>query len=81
MITTMKPKKYPVDELLRLACVHAEASIETGIQCCLTQEQADAEENLLRQLRAYRIKRWGRTKLDEHFDGATETPVVAGGLS
>lgn len=72
----MKPKKYPVDELLRLACLHAEASIETGIQCYLTQEQADAEENLLQQLRAYRIKRWGKTAVDAAYEGAETVSYV-----
>lgn len=63
----MKPKKLPVDELLRLACIYAETDQEEHARCIAhTDDEEDKAktEAFLKQLRAYRLKRWGKTKLE-----------------
>lgn len=58
-------KKYPINELIRLAMIDAE-----GWQTELAQanhpgttERKEAEE-LAAQYRAYRMRRWGKTRLE-----------------
>jgi hypothetical protein len=77
----MIPKSLPVDELLRLACVYAECDREEWLRAiahCDDAEMNTERERVqayLTQLRAYRTKRWGRTKLEEAMDGMVSVPV------
>lgn len=69
--------KLPVSELLRLACIYAEQD-RAGMLRAL--HDGDPEKNevraFLKQLRAYRLKRWGKTKLEHFIETATEKPVA-----
>ncbi len=73
-------KKLPVGELLRLACIYAERDQQEYARCIAKGTDAgmvaEQEETaaFLRQLRAYRLKRWGKTKLEATM--ATMTPVT-----
>lgn len=56
-------KKLAVDELLRLACIFAEQDRETFIEAYekMPNDPARLEaEDVLKQIRAYRKKRWGK---------------------
>ncbi len=56
------PKKLPVRELTRLAFVWAEQDRDSIADCWPPNSPERAEaENESRQLRAYRMKKWGRT--------------------
>lgn len=59
-------KKLSVNELTRLAFVYAEQDRETWLSCAKGEPQEDIERNekLLKQLKEYRLKRWGKTKLE-----------------
>ena len=62
----MAKKRYTVDELLRLACIYAERDrLEyiDSVSHCEDGEKEEAER-FLNELRAYRMKRWGKTKLE-----------------
>lgn len=60
-------KKLPEDELLRLACIYAESDRE-ALVAAYEHMPRDPErkraERFLKQLRAYRLKRWGQTNLE-----------------
>ncbi len=62
-------KRYPINELMRLAFIYAEQD-RGSLAGCYTEGAPERDEaiNLYEQLKAYRLKRWGRTlgdKLDE----------------
>lgn len=61
----MKPKSLRVDELTRLAFVWAEQDRAALANAWPqgTPERAEAESQY-QQLKAYRMKRWGRTKME-----------------
>ena len=65
-----------VDELTRLAFIWAEQDRQTLAECwppgSKERRQAASEAN---QLRRYRLKRWGRTKLEVILDGAKPVRV------
>jgi hypothetical protein len=71
-----KFKKIPVDELLRLACCYAEADREDFAYCHEegTLEREEAME-FVRQIHAYRMKRWGKSQLEAILDRATPIDV------
>jgi hypothetical protein len=73
----MKPEKLSVSELLRLACIYAEDDRQGFADAYAkdTPERAEALD-LVRQLRAYRLKRWGKTKLESALESGTPTPVA-----
>lgn len=61
-------KKLPVDELTRLAFWFAEQDRASAIDCMFADDPHRAEQQeLVNQLRAYRLKRWGPTVGDRVF--------------
>ena len=63
-----KPKKYTVDELMFHAFTNAEDNIQTLIDSyskCEVPPEILEYKNLYNQLKNYRRKRWGNTKLEE----------------
>ena len=69
-------KKYTVDELLRLACIYAQQDRETLAGCCAEDDPAGIEaRNLAQQIAAYRLKRWGKTKLESVMETMVNVPV------
>ncbi len=69
--------RLSVDQLLRLACVYAEQDRESWLvamdNCRGMPEDAEAiakAEAFLAQLRKYRLRRWGKTRLEKALEGA-----------
>lgn len=62
------------DELLRLACIYAERDQEAfflAYEHCIDAEGRRMQSQtkaFLKKLRAYRLKRWGRTALEAAMD-------------
>lgn len=71
--------KLLVDELLRLACIYAERDQFEYLRAISRsgdeKEIADTKA-FIRQLVAYRKKRWGKTKLEEVIESGTPTPIT-----
>ncbi len=68
--------KLPVSELLRLACIYAEADRTEFLACNRHDpEQFAKTREFLAQLRAYRLKRWGKTRLEQAIEEMTPTPI------
>lgn len=68
--------KLKVSELLRLACIYAEDD-RLGYADAYpagAPERAEALD-LVRQLRAYRTKRWGKSKLEAGLETMVPVPV------
>lgn len=63
-------KKLSVSELLRLACIYAEQDrigLLDAYRGCNSPEDVNFKEELtelIKQLRDYRIKRWGKSAID-----------------
>lgn len=81
------PKKLTVDEMLRLACCYAERDQEAFLAAmdnCRGRAEDDEiiarAEEFIKKVRAYRLKRWGKTRLEALCDDAKPTgiQVVAG---
>lgn len=66
-----------ISELLRLACIYAEAfEVEFLTAIKGTDQELEKETaDFIRQLRKYRLKRWGKTKLEVVLDSATAIPA------
>ena len=69
-----------VDEMLRLACIYAERD-----QCDFLLAIEDADELLekdtkdfIKKIRAYRLKRWGKTKMERLLEKAKYVKVGKG---
>lgn len=64
-------KCLTVDEMLRLACIYAEQDRESYLEAVKDSDPEWAEEarRFLEQLRAYRKKRWGKTKIEGFLEG------------
>lgn len=61
-------KKLPINELLRLACYYAEQDRETYLDCIKdagNQKDIDDTKQLIKQLREYRHKRWGKFRIEQ----------------
>ncbi len=72
-------KKLTVDELLRLACICAESEREEFVAAhshIPNDPAAEEARKYLKQLRAYRNKRWGRTGLEKMIDEAEPITVA-----
>jgi hypothetical protein len=71
-------KKIPVDELLRLACLYAEQDRESFIDATngSDPEYAAEQAEFVRQLRAYRLKRWGKTQSEVMLEGCVSRNVA-----
>ena len=73
----MARKKLPVDELFRLALIFAEddrLSFADAVRDSDPEEYAKALD-YVKQFRAYRRKRWGKTQLEEVCDSATPITI------
>jgi len=71
-------KKFTVDELLRIACIRAEQDTEALLDAhsnCPDDPLVATETEYLKQLKAYRMKRWGRTKLEVTMSEMKSVPV------
>lgn len=68
-----KPKKLPIDELLRLACIYAERDQQAFVEAtCDSPSDAQWYQeamDFVKQVREYRLKRWGRTASEALTDG------------
>lgn len=68
-----RAKKLPIGELLRLACIYAErdqlAYIDAWGDCGEDDSVMEAKA-FIKQLRKYRIKRWGSTQLERALQQA-----------
>ena len=71
--------KLPVSELLRLACIFAEQDREEFLRSYShipgDPEAAEARE-YLEQLKAYRLKRWGKTRLEGAIEAGTPKTLL-----
>lgn len=69
-------KRLTVDELTRLAFIHAESDRQDFANCN-PEGSVEREEALkfVKQAHAYRMKRWGKTKLEAALENATSVPV------
>jgi hypothetical protein len=68
-----------ISELLRKACIYAEIDREAFVAAYshMPDDPVAVEaREFLRELRAYRKKRWGQTKLERLTDQAKETRVI-----
>lgn len=69
-----------ISELLRLACLYAEQNREGFIAAHEGMEDDPAcveAKTFLAQLRAYRMKRWGRTKIEKACSEAKAQRVTS----
>lgn len=82
-------KKLSVSELLRLACVYAELDRESWLHamanCRGPEDAAEVSriEAFVAQLREYRLRRWGKTRLEavlEEANAVDVADVIAKGL-
>lgn len=73
----MNRKLLPVDELLRLACIYAEDNAREHLRCIAGTDEEEEAKTLafIEQLHAYRMKRWGKTKLDAVREECKPVPV------
>ena len=72
-------KKLPVNELLRLACIYAEQDRAAFVAAHEGMEEDPACQkaiDYLKQLRAYRDRRWGKTALEAELDTYESVPVT-----
>ena len=69
-------KKLTVDELTRRAFIWAEQDRAAMVNCWppVSPERQEAKDEC-DQLHKYRVKRWGRTKLEAAMDGAVSKDV------
>jgi hypothetical protein len=75
-------KKLSEDELLRRACIDAEASQRELLAAWETVSDREGKKfkrellGFIEQLHAYRMKRWGKTQLEGACDRAIEIPLT-----
>lgn len=71
-----KPKKFTLEELTRLAFIYAEqdrqAMVSAWPEGTPEHEYAMCE---FAQLRAYRMKRWGKTQFESDTEGLKSIPI------
>lgn len=70
-------KKLSIDELTRLAFVWAEQDRLTLADACCEKspERAEAWDEY-KQLKAYRAKRWGKTRMEQILETAKPVNIV-----
>ncbi len=71
--------KLSVDELLRRACIYAERDQQEYAAAIAHTDSPEGKaevEAFLRQLRAYRKKRWGKTRLEVAIESAEPVPIT-----
>lgn len=70
-----------VSEMLRLACIYAERDQESYLQawehCTDAEAQRIKKETaaFIKKLRAYRLKRWGKTQLEAICERAAPVSI------
>jgi hypothetical protein len=69
------PKKWTVDELTRLAFVHAEDDRRSMAEAQGDNDYGRECIELADKMHAYRMKRWGRTQGEADIDGMTLVDV------
>lgn len=74
-VGNVKPRRWTVDELTRLAFVHGEDDRRNMAECD-NSDYGKEQRRLADAMRAYRIKRWGKTALEADMESAILTPVV-----
>lgn len=69
--------KLSASEILRRACISAEQN-ELSFAESVSNDAKLYEETMdyVRQLRAYRIKRWGRSRLEKQLDAISSVPFT-----
>jgi hypothetical protein len=72
-----EPKKLPVSELLRLACIYAEQDREAFAMAVGEGQERQEADQFIEQVRAYRRKRWGRAGCDMVSDAMRECRPVS----
>lgn len=69
-------KKLTASELLRRACISAEQNEMDFAECNKEDPEVYAATmDFVRQLRAYRLKRWGKGKFEKLFEMAKAVPI------
>lgn len=73
--------KHSVNSLLKLACEYADQDREAFIDCYDSPGFRDDPARLeaiefLKQLRAYRLNRWGKSKLEQVMSECKSIPVL-----
>jgi hypothetical protein len=73
-------KKLPVSELLRLACIYAERDQQEFAHSIASCDDMEVEQekvaDFVTQLREYRLKRWGRTKLEQEMEAMVPVTIA-----
>lgn len=67
--------KFTEDQILRMACLYAEQDRESFLQAYshMPRDPAAVKARaFLKTLRAYRLKRWGKTKIETELETAKE---------
>jgi len=70
--------RFPVDELTRLAFIYAEQDREAFVEACGNQPEGKEAAELVKQLRKYRTKRWGKTQYESDIENADVLDVRSG---
>ncbi len=71
-------RKLSENELLRQACIYAEQDRRSLVQAYDGMENdpvAREAASFVKQIRAYRLKRWGKTQLEVMVDEMVEKPI------
>lgn len=71
-------KPLSIDELLRIACIYAERDQQELVAAYKGMEDEEIvieTKAFLAQLRAYRLKRWGKTRLEDAIAKAESVPI------
>lgn len=68
--------KRPFDELLRLAFIYAEQDRQSFSECSKGDDEHGAAAALLAaEFRAYRQKRWGKTRHEVNLENCTTVSI------
>lgn len=76
---TARRKPLPVSELLRLACVYAEANEREHLRCIADtgdEDEIAKTRAFIWQIRDYRLRRWGKTRLEAVMDEMKPVPFT-----
>lgn len=70
-------KKLKIDDLIRIAFKIAEDSQRDLVDCFSEKDsQRRIEEDLLKQIHNYRMKKWGKGKLEKMMDKMKPVPIT-----
>ena len=70
LLLCRKKGDLPINELLRLACIYAESDRRGFLHAIGDGDDELAKETreFIRQIRAYRDRRWGRTAMEAEIE-------------